>query len=471
MSKSRACKNANVTQSVANNTIYDQDIDSSYDENIDSSYDEDIDSSDTMSVEVKTNTVLPKRKAKTKYDDKLYNPKRQRKNDNWTPEGLIRIRCDTSNEIVNDNGLKEPLRTSFMMNTSSLEVKGVSLSPRKTSTVVSRLINENKPDSYLDIFQVLKTSEYGSPVKALAYSPDSKTVRKMYSDGGDGTTKTFTNKKKLDMGDAFDLLDFLDGSPKFEESDAVKKIEHYLSACKEREVTLSKNNNKKSKLTSKRVSFTKPATKKTMGISAEEYGNEAGMVEEINGISILGVKFEWLHMIADMFAKYLDNKEWAAVNGLQSSDNLIFGTANANTRMLLEESVIRKCLIQRYPQGFTLHAKVHLEQIEIDCDDDQKEYAHMGKWLEYTIATPDFKLHKRFDLLTLQQPFADYLKFLEIEMKTMMELSDNKENTNAPPQPQFLFQQNLQSVNQIVPSVQNQYQGIHTYQSTRARGR
>lgn len=370
--------------------------------------------------------IMPKKaenpkKRKRQKEDPTYNPKRRRQNENWNPKALCEMRADTEREFI-DKGKKVPVRTAFMLDTSRLKVQGQNLSPRKTTAVLSRILKEKKPDSCVDILEVVSSSKYGSPVKIKGKSPTSNKIRVLTADGGDGSIKTFSNRQ-LNM-DVLDVPGTIAPDHSFFATKVSQKIKPYSYPCKENEVILSKKNNIKNKNNIARTVFSKPNPKTTVGVSAQDFA-----IAFFDGKKVEGVKFELLHNVADMFARYLDHPQWVATKGLSSADNIILGTKDSNTNMLFQESAIRKYLIDRYPQGFTLYTKTHLTEKEQN-DQEKKDYLHLGKWLEYTITTPDFSLHKRFDLLDLQQPFIDYMYARLIEMQALIELSDQQKNNN-----------------------------------------
>lgn len=365
--------------------------------------------------------VKNKKRKKISMENRAYNPKRFRANSNSSAEGLMSIRCDTDTHVVNEEGVKEPLRTSAMINTSAVKTSEINtvvrpLSPRKINAAFLREVQKNKPDSFGRIVEIEERSEHGSPTRVKIKSP-TKGSNNTYTASRDSTpgSSLSTYSNRCLFMDVVEEVDFLAADHTFYDSDAYQQIEKYFQAVKQQEVTLRKNSYGKKAINL----FSQQGQQAVMRGKAEDYAAAAGLVVE-------GVEWEWLHEVGKLFARFLDKPQWTATSGLQSVDNLIAGTTHANTEMLLAENVIKKLLISKYPQGFTLRVKANLMKKKEDGQ-TTKEYLHMGTYLEYDIITPDFTLSKIFNLQTMNQPHYDYQRYVEAELKVHMDLHTDNE--------------------------------------------
>ncbi len=116
------------------------------------------------------------------------------------------------------------------------------------------------------------------------------------------------------------------------------------------------------------------------------------------------VKWEWLHLVAHMI---LDKQS-------QQPENLVVGTAHANTNMLFIESEIAY-LAKTYPDGFTLKVRASLI-----------EGTQIAKQIEYQIETPDFTLPLVFDAQTPEQPHLSSREYIHLIVKALVEAHKNK---------------------------------------------
>ena len=109
------------------------------------------------------------------------------------------------------------------------------------------------------------------------------------------------------------------------------------------------------------------------------------------------IRWEWLHLVAHSIAG----------KASQNSDNLVAGTAFANTEMMFAESTFNY-LSRVYPKGFTLSVKATLIP-----------ETHIATAIYYTIKTPDFEIPLQFNTQTPNRPhinFQGYFNYLVEEL-------------------------------------------------------
>lgn len=121
------------------------------------------------------------------------------------------------------------------------------------------------------------------------------------------------------------------------------------------------------------------------------------------------LKWEWLHLVAHAI---LDKQS-------QQPENLVAGTAHANTDMLFIESEIAY-LAQAYPAGFKLQVQATLI-----------EGTHIAKQIEYRIETDDFVLPLVFDAQNPQQPHIAYKDYTHFIVKALVESHKNRSVVSA----------------------------------------
>jgi hypothetical protein len=147
--------------------------------------------------------------------------------------------------------------------------------------------------------------------------------------------------------------------------------------------------------------------------SATQYADSAGL------ITIPGVKWEWLHLIAHEIA----------ASKAQNTENLVAGTYHANTLMYMAESGI-KYLNDYYPQGFTL--QVSARMVEKKSIDENKEFLQLGTTIDYKLITTDFELPLQFDAQSQRKPHKDFMPMIHNLIKVMIQLSKDHEMKTKP---------------------------------------
>lgn len=111
----------------------------------------------------------------------------------------------------------------------------------------------------------------------------------------------------------------------------------------------------------------------------------------------ISMPWEWLHLVAHSL--------WGGAS--QNKDNLVAGSAYANTEMLFIENEL-KYLASIYPLGFKLSVKAHLVP-----------KTHIAKNIEYIVSTDDFKIPLVFYTQTPNMPhinFVGYFKAIVAEL-------------------------------------------------------
>lgn len=131
--------------------------------------------------------------------------------------------------------------------------------------------------------------------------------------------------------------------------------------------------------------------------SATNYVNATTLFEK-------DLRWEWLHLVGHM------------IDGAnsQSKNNLVAGTAFANTEMMFaEENLIYLASI--YPNGFKLVAKAHLIP-----------ETHIATSIQYVIKTPDFEIPFEFNAQTKNKPHFNYKYYFDYLAKELVRTCKSK---------------------------------------------
>jgi DNA polymerase III epsilon subunit len=119
------------------------------------------------------------------------------------------------------------------------------------------------------------------------------------------------------------------------------------------------------------------------------------------------LKWEWLHLVANSIAG----------DKTQSANNLIAGTAYANTEMMFAE----QCL--------SYLARIYKIGVHLDITARFIPETQIGTYLTYQIKTKHFNLNFDFNLQTINRPHIDYQNYFTYFVKSMVA---NTLSTNLP---------------------------------------
>jgi len=301
------------------------------------------------------------------------------------------MRSDTRKRFKNEDGEAAELKTSYIIHYGELTTP---FSPKSTLSPKIRKRAGNAAESYRPIASKVAFSPSG---KAVVVRTPGKTP--LYRQQVLGSISFFSNIKPATP--ARQKLAVRPTS-EFNESEVCQAIKEANTLLKSQSITITSELLRNTRAENKKANFRRcisqnkvmvnPGTSEKKG-SATQYARQ--LLE--HPASIKNVRWEWLHLIAH-----------AILGGQsQTDENLVAGTAYANTNMMLIESQLH-FLAEQYPEGFTLEIKASL-----------KPKTHVAEKIDYYIKTSDFTLPLSFDAQTLIQPQHDFRYYMENFVKEL----------------------------------------------------
>ncbi|MBA3660200.1 MAG: hypothetical protein H0W64_00550 [Gammaproteobacteria bacterium] len=328
--------------------------------------------------------VIKKKKPKSKADKKYHPNQRssKKKTSNFDPHNPFG-RFNQKTTYTDENGKVHNIKTTFMIN-----LKG--LPPGSNVDVIAQSLAEKLVNSrfYSPVTKVTRLSQatsYGSPGSPVEVETSTGPKYRVIKSGAlsgfsnDPSLKPLEKveiKRELNQG-VLEQLKILSAIKDIQEKYKIKeeKVKRRLFA--------EHDGVRSSSQASKMV---KPGVNQKLG-GATAYA-------ELTKLISISMKWEWLHLIPHMLKG----------EASQIADNLVAGTPQANTEMMIYEGVL-KDLAKTYKEGFKLLVKAALIP-----------GTHHATEIHYLISTPDFALTPIIiNAQTTNQPhieFKDYFKFL-----------------------------------------------------------
>lgn len=352
------------------------------------------------------NTKPKTKKNRKKTNDSTYNSKtysydnkpKHKDSDADEHPSIFAMRADHSKSFIDENGNEVILKTAIAIDAS--HHKKEDLSPLKENIAPNlKTIANSKA-----IGQFTEFNKNGSPIKGITSTP-SKTeltrITKM------GSMSIFSNKQppkkmlfstsKIELSD-----DFLQS----EQYEAIKKIQ---TTYKIQETKVTNDELKRVKKENEKNNNVRSISQNKVMVEENVNAKEGSATKYVQATEIFSnnMKWEWLHLIAHMVLG----------KTAQKSDNLVAGTPEANTHMLICESEL-KTLAQAYPDGFNLRVEA-----------DLIEGSHIATEIRYYIKTKHFDLPIVIDAQLQQKPHASHQAFFHLYVQSLVKAANKTTQT------------------------------------------
>lgn len=295
--------------------------------------------------------------------------------------GLLYARADTKKG-------DEPLKTSVLVERNVISAQANEAALSAQMAVQVSIIPSHRP-----VAAITEYSDIGSPLKMETPGRTQLIRVAKY-----GPISMFSN---LSSQPVIPAVPALQVEAEFYHSEQYKSIRRVMDSVKYQEITVTPELLSESKKEHQSRGSRRAVSQQRVMVESQMNENKGSATQYANATELFDgkMKWEWLHLVAHSI---LDKRS-------QQPDNLVAGTAHANTDMLLFESEIAY-LAKAYPDGFKLKVKA-----------DLIEGTHIAKHIEYRIETKDFTLPIVFDALTTRQPHISYKDYVHAIMKSLVE--------------------------------------------------
>lgn len=302
---------------------------------------------------------------------------------------------------------KRPHKTSFLIDQAVIE-EGTPLTPIKRA-----VYNDVKGvRTYRPVSEITQRSMTGSPLSVVTPNKTELTLT-----GNIGFFRFFSNLPAVPVK----VQTSLDPDSAFYKSDAYQAIKEILETVKLQDIPITSGKRYSGRrVKSQNRVMTKDHISEKRG-SATAY---AKATELFSG----ELRWEWLHLVAHM----IGGKD------SQQTENLVGGTAHANTWMMLAEGEINY-LAEQYKEGIRLQIRANLIP-----------GTHIATEIEYTMTAGKFSLPFTFNAQSSSAPHVDFQDYLHSFIKALVEPEPNQQKQTTPTSPMPLL-----FVNKRKPDPQN----------------